>query len=289
MGYTYFTIPCVTDLQKKETWYQDPDVEHQYSVIRYHCLLMGPFQLPEPVRKGPVAGASMPLHGITEKITVTNEYEVTTVRVDELIQEAVRESEAVHSFASQLSTSLGSDLAGKISSEVLASASQRFRKSFTETFKVSVSETHREKKSVTHEFSIDPSSFASGTTVVFVETYKAYNYQLYLQFIDYLKVKYEGSPVSLRLKRHKYPPVTNERHQNILRLDIPLASIRFWRQLPDSFPPCDEKSYKNEVQDPDEITIEPLHDNKRYPAGPLPPKPTLYDIAERVFPRRVWR
>ena len=35
--------------------------------------------------------------------------------------------------------------------------------------------------------------------------------------------------------------------------------------------------------------IEDLHDIKRYPAESMPPKPTLYDIAEHVFPAKIWK
>lgn len=289
MGYKYITIPYVNDLEKKECWHQDPKVENRYSVIRYHYLIRGPFQLEEPVRKGEVIGVSMPLRGVTEKKIVTKEYEVTSVQVDELIQEALRESETVRSFASELSASIGSDVLGKISGEAMASSSQRFLKSFTETFKISVSETHREKKSLTSEYVIDPSNFGRDTTLVFVKAYKAYTYKLYLQFIDYLIIKYEGSPISFKLKRSKYPQITTEKHPNILTLNLSLATISFWKQIPDSFLLLEEKFYKNQVEDSDEIKIDELHDYNRYPTESMPPKKTLYQISENVFPRKIWR
>jgi hypothetical protein len=270
-------------------WYKDPMVEHRYAVVRCHYLLKGPFQLDEPVRKGEVIGASTPLQGVTEKRTYTTEYEVSTVRMNEIVKEALRESEAIRSFEAALSASFGSELLGKISSGVKASASRRLLESFKETFKISVSETHRVKKSVTREYEIDPSQFERKDTLVFVKAYKAFAYKLYLQFIDYLIVEYTGTPTSLKLKRNKLPPIKTANHPNILRVNLSLGSIRFWRELPESSLLLDEKSYKNEVEDPDEITLEDLHDSKCYKTEAMPPKPTLYDIAERVFPRKIWR
>jgi len=289
MGYEYFTIPGSAELEKIDGWQKDPRVEHRYSAVRCHYLLRGPFQLDEPVRKGEVIGASTPLLGVTEKRAYTTEYEVSTIQMSEMVQEALRESEAIRSFEASLSASFGSELVGKISSGLKASASRRLLESFKETFKVSVSETHRVKKSVTREYEIDPSQFGPEDTLVFVKAYKAFAYKLYLQFIDYLVVAYTGTPTSLKLKRAKLPPVTSARHPNILRVNLPLCSVRFWRELPESSLLLDEKTYKNEVEDPDEVRIEDLHDSKYYKTEPTPPKPTLYDIAERVFPRKVWR
>jgi hypothetical protein len=289
MGNEYFTIPYVTELEKKEGWNQDPNARKRYSVIRCHFLLRGPFQLDEPVRRGEVIGASTPLRGVTEKRVFTAEYQVTTVQVNESIKEELRESETIRSFTSALSASIGSDILGKISSEAKATASQRLLASFKETFKVSVSETHQEKKSITREYVIDPSNFERDTTLVFVKAYKAFTYKLYLQFIDYLIIEYKSSPRSLRLKRNKFPQVTTAKHPNILRIDLPLSSIRFWKEIPESSLLLEERFYRNEVEDPDEIRIEDLYDNKRYPIASMPPKPTLYDISERVFPRKIWK
>jgi hypothetical protein len=285
----YFTIPRSAELEKIDRWRKDPTLEHRYAAVRGHYLLRGPFQLDEPVRKGEVIGASTPLQGVSEKRTYTTEYEVSTVQMSEMVQEALRESEAVRSFEGSLSAGIGSSLAGKISSGVKASASRRLLDSFKESFKISISETQRVKKTVTREYEIDPSQFEPEDTLVFVKAYKAFVYKLYLQFIDYLVVEYTGTPTSLRLKRTKLPPAATENHRNILRLNLPLCAIRFWRELPESSLLLDEKAYKNEVEDPDEIKIEGLRDSKRYPAGPIPPKPTLYDIAERLFPAKIWR
>jgi len=285
----YITIPGRKQLERKAGWQADPQVEDRYYAVRGHYLLRGPFQLDEPVRKGEVIGASTPLQGVTEKRTYTAEYELTTVHINEMVKEALQESEAIHAFEASLLASIGTAVAGKISGGVKATASRRLLESFKDTFKVSVSETHRVKKSITREYAIDPSSFERDATLVFVKAYKAYAYRLYLQLIDYLVVAYSGSPLSLRLKRQKLPPVTTAQHPNILRLDLPLCTIRFWQELPESSLLLEEKSYRNEVPDPGEIRIEDLHDSRRYQAESLPPRPTLYSLAERAFPRNIWR
>jgi hypothetical protein len=283
------TLPDTALLMKMDGWAKDPINDHRYSAVRFHFLLRGPFQLDEPVRKGEVIGASTPLRGVSEKQIFTTEYEVTTLQVNELVKQALRESETIQGLEAALSASLGSDLLGKITSQVKASATRRLLDSFTDTFKVSVSDTHREKNSVTREYLIDPTQFERDATLVFVKAYKAFAYKLYLQFIDTLVVAYTGTPLSLKLKRTKLPVVTNAKHPNILRLGLALSSIRYWKEIPQSSLLVEEKNYKNEVEDPDEIRIEPLVDAKRYPVASMPPRPTLYDLAEQVFPAKIWK
>lgn len=285
----FITFPDPGRLMKKDGWAKDPSSDHRYLAVRFHFLLRGPFQLDEPVRRGEVIGASTPLRGVSEKQIFTTEYEVTSLQVNELVKEALQESESIQAFEAALSASIGSDLMGKISSEVKASASRRLLESFKDTFKVTASEAHREKKSVTREYLIDPTQFEQDATLVFVKAYKAFAYKLYLQFIDTLVVEYYSSPLSLRLKRRKLPTVTGARHPNILRFGLSLCSIRYWKEIPQSSLLIEEKNYKNEVEDPDEIIVEPLLDVKRYPSGPMPPRPTLYQLAEGAFPATIWK
>ena len=253
MGNEYITLPDAAMLKKKEGWNKDPKVDHRYMATRFHYLLRGPFQLDEPVRKGEVIGASTPLRGVTEKRVYTTEYEVTTVRVNELVKEALREIGDPACVRNGFIGKYRRRSAGENIKRGESICLPAPLKSFKDTFKVSVSDTHREKKSVTREYVIDPSQFERDATLVFVKAYKAFAYHLYLQFIDYLVVEYAGSPRSLKLKRTKLPPITTAKHPNILRVGLSLCSIRFWKELPQSSLLLEEKSYQNEVEDPDEI------------------------------------
>lgn len=287
MEHFYFAIPYVADLQTEAGWSQDPDSEHTYSIVRCHFLLRGDRQLNEPVRKGEVVGASTSLNGVTQKVTYSTEYEVTTMKLAESVKESLKESEDILEFVSSLTSSISLGKIGKLGGEVKSSSKSRLHLSFKDTFKVQVSETLREKKVVAQEYTVDPSKFASSATIVSVKPFKRYAYDLYLLYLDYLVIEYKRPPLGVRLKRSKIPPVTGNRHPNIVKLDLSLCSILFWKQVPNNLLIVNEKGYTNEVEDPFELTIVELKDSKKFAAN-LPPKPTLYDLSERAFPRKKW-
>lgn len=288
MGNVYFTIPYITDLKTEQGWQHDPNAEHTYSVVRCHFLLRTERQTSGPVKKGEIIGAVNSLAGVTQKVTLATEYEVTTVNLMESVEESLRESESVQEFVSSLSAGIDLGQIGKLSSEVKAQAKESLKASFKNTFKVQTSETRREKKTVTREITIDPAKYPPNVNLVTVKAYKEYACDLYLIFIDYLVVSYKRPPLGVRLKRSKLPPVVGNKHPNIVRLDVPLASLIYWKQIPDTLLLADESTYVIEVADPLETRIEGLQDfNKTYPAT-IPPKPSLYDISEDVFPKKKW-
>jgi hypothetical protein len=285
MNRVYFHVPYIKALETESGWNSDPDIENMYSVIRCHYLLNGPNQLSDPEKMGEVVDVLKNLKGLTQKKGHATEYEVTTMQVEEAVKESVREEESVQEFVSSLSASLGSEKVGKISSEIKDSLKTRLQETFKSSFKVQVSETFREKRTVTWEGIIDPEKLDEGETVNLVKAYKRYSFDLYLLFIDYLFVEYKSSTLGVILKRSKLPPVVGNNHRNIIRFDSPLVSLRFWGQLPDTLLPIDQSKYTLEVDDPLDITTENLKKYKSFPVK-LPPKPTLYDLSEKAFPRK---
>jgi hypothetical protein len=285
MSKIYFTVPYINALETESGWKSTPDVENTYSVIRCHYLLNGPNQLSEPVKRGEVVDVLGNLKGLAQKKTYAREYEVTSIQVEEAVQESVKEEESVQEFTSTLSASLGVEKIASVSSELKEKLKTRLQESFKTSFKVQVSETLREKKTVTWEGTIDPEKFDEDETIVLAKAYKRYAFDLYLVFVDYLFVEYRSSTLGVMLKRNKFPPAEGKNHPNIIRLDLPLASLRFWKQLPDALLPMDQSKYMLEVDDPLDITTESLADYKRFPAR-IPPKPTLYDLSEKAFPKK---
>lgn len=285
----YFSIPTAPELEKKRGWQVHRQNRQHYAVVRFHYLLRGPFQLEEPVCKGEVIAAAKPLRGVREKRTFTAEYEVSIVKMNDLIREAVRQSEGVRQYAASLTAKLGVESLAGLSAFAKAEAAERLTRTVQQRLEVSISETYREKKTITSEYVIDPQEFEAGTTLVFVRAYKAFEYRLYLQCLDYLMVEYRpSSPLSRWLVRHKIPENPGDGQPvNVIRLQIPLCTIRYWKAIPESSLLVDEKTYVNEVQDPDEVHIGELNDGRRYPYKEMPPSPTLYDLAERAFPARI--
>jgi hypothetical protein len=286
MSYIYFTVPYVTTLKSEEGWKRDPNSEHTYSIIRGHYALRER-QLNEPTKKGEVIGSVTSLRGVTMKKTESVEYEFTEVKMTESIQESLREGEMTSEVISSLSSSLGTDKIGKLSSELKSSLKVQLKESFKNSFKVETSETLREKRVKTWEYTIDPEKFEPAAIISAVKAYKRYSLDLYLVFLDYLFIEYRRPPYGVRLKRNKIPPVKGKVHPNLIKLDLPVSSILFWKQVPDSLLLVNEKEYKIEVDDPFEVTIEELNVSKTFPIQ-FPPKPTLYDLSEKTFPRKRW-
>jgi len=285
MSRVYFHVPYIKALETESGWNSNPAIENKYSVIRCHYVLNGPNQLSDPEKTGEVVDVLKNLKGLAQKKIHATEYEVTTMQVEEAVKESIKEEESVQEFVSSLSASLGSGEVGKLSSEIKDSLKTRLQETFKSSFKVQVSETFREKKTVTWEGVIDPEKLDEGETINLVKAYKRYSFDLYLLFIDYLFVEYKSSTLGVILKRSKLPAVVGNNHRNIIRFDSPLASLQFWGQLPDTLLPIDQSKYTLEVDDPLDISTEKLEKNKSFPVK-FPPKPTLYDLSERAFPRK---
>lgn len=286
MSYTYFTIPYITSLETEEGWKQDPDHEYTYSIARGHYALRE-HQLNETTKKGEVVSPVTPLKGVTTKKIESIEFEVTTIKMEESIKEALFEEEAISEIVSSLSSGIGSEKIGKISSEVKSSIKTQLKESFKNSFTMQSSQTIRQKRVKTWEFTIDPEKFEADTILSAVKAYKKYALDLYLVFFDFLFVEYRRPPYGVRLKRNKIPEATGKIHPNIIKLDLPLKRIIFWKQLPDSLLLVNEKNYTIEVDDPFEIGTEELNTNKTFPVK-LPPKPSLYELSEKTFPSKRW-
>jgi hypothetical protein len=286
MSRIYFHVPYI-NLETESGWKSNPDVENSYSVIRCHYLLNGPNQLRDKEKMGAVIDVLRNLKALTPKAAYATEYELTTVRMEEAVKETVREEESVQEFISTLSANLGAEEVAKVSSEMKESLKTTLKESFKNSFKVQVSETLREKRTVTWEGTIDPQKLDEGVSINLVKAYKRYSFDLYLLFIDYLFVEYRSSWGGVVLKRSKSPAARGNNHPNIIRFDLPLASIRFWKQLPNTILPVSEDKYVLEIEDELDIVTEDLNTAKKFPVK-IPPKPTLYDLSEKAFPKKKY-
>ncbi len=119
--------------------------------------------------------------------------------------------------------------------------------------------------------------------LIAVSAYQRYAYDIYLSWVDYLRVQYRTTALGLRKKRRKYPPPSSQRHPNWIKFHVPLATAHFWRPLPKSSIVTYEARYENEVKDPEEIDIVPPEDLLSHHA-PRPDVPTLYQLSNIAFP-----
>jgi hypothetical protein len=274
-----FTIPYVNVLKKEDGWNRNPDDENSYHVIRCHFILRDR-QVDSRLRKGDIVTGFTSVPGFGQEKTETVEEEITTLQCDEAIKESLKSEESMLKFVSSLSSSLGSDKVGKLSSEVKSEAQTKLQESFRDSFKVQTSESVRVKKTTSWKYTVNPETFASLRGAVLVSAYNRRAYDLFLIYADYLLIKYKRPHLGSKLRRHKIPEIQGGKHLNIIRFDLPLASIHYWNLLPDLVVAVE--GYEVEVADPFAVAVEPLSGRPPYVAAN--PKPTLYAISNDTFP-----
>ncbi|MEK7324668.1 MAG: hypothetical protein AAB217_05360 [Chloroflexota bacterium] len=278
----HIALPAARELKRESGWKHLGTSKYAYYAIRCH-FVMRERQLNEPVKMGEIVDAYTSVKGLGQKRTHTVKVEHTTVNLKEAIRQSLLEEEAIAEFASALSLGLGSEMFGKIAGEIAMKAQARLSESFSRTFKVQSSHTARQEDTVSWEFTVDPKEFPEGSTIVLAKAYKKHAYDFYLAFVDYLKVEYVKRSVFSKLERVKSPPPTYPRPSNIIKCNLPLASIQFWMLLKDTYLPINETVYQNEVEDPLEIEVLPLIDDRPFHVA-VPVRPSLYKLSNAAFP-----
>jgi hypothetical protein len=207
--------------------------------------------------------------------------------MQECVKDALREEESMVELASELSGKIGAGPLAQIKSQLKSVNQEKFRESFRSTFTVGTTRSTRIKTTLADEVQSMPKQFTPGERILGVRLYRKYAYDLYLIYIDYLYVIYTPQGL-LKLKRSKHPPVEGNRHVNILPLNLPLATLHTWREMP-YLDHVKQSEYTNEVEDPEEVTVTTVPPTARMPFAPRRPDTTLYQLAEKVFPRKIWR
>lgn len=283
-GRIYITIPMARELKRESGWKRIGPSDDAYYAVRCHYVIRER-QLAEPIKRGEVIDAYTSTRGLGQKRIHTVESEHAFLNLEETIRESLAGEETLARFASSLSAGIGSDvLGGKISNELAAEAQARLSQSFSQSFKVQTSNTLRQKSTLTWEYTIDPAQFPEGVIVVLTKAYKKYAYDIYLALVDYLRVDYVRPSLMARPRRVKTPPLAGDnRWPNVIRCNLPLASVHVWTLLPKAALPIIEQNYKLEVDDPLEMTVHPLVDDHPFRAK-VSIDPSLYKLVNSAFP-----
>ncbi|MBI3240969.1 MAG: hypothetical protein HYZ49_01585 [Chloroflexi bacterium] len=280
----YITIPSNQALKKESGWKRIGASNESHYAVRCHFVIRER-QLSEPVKMGEIVDAYTSVKGLEQKKTRTIKVEHTTVNLTEALRQSLLEEEALAEFTSALSLGLGSEALGKIAGEVAAKAQGRLSETFSRSFKVQRSQTARQEDTIEWEFTVDPKEFPEGARIVLARGYKKHAYDFYLALVDYLQVEYVKRSLFSKLERVKSPPPTHLRPSNIIRCNLPLASIQFWKPLRNTFLPIPETVYQNEVEDPLEIKVLPLTGARPFHAT-APIRPSLYKLSNFAFPAK---
>lgn len=284
----FFTLPDPEALAHPEGWTQDRKNKQRYYAIRRHFALVER-QVEGTVRHGAVLNALNSVQGVAQKHTFTVEYEKTTTDVLECTREVLDEHESTDELAASLAPELGRSELLKISLSLGAKAQERLKSTVGSSARAQWTEAVTTHETVTHEFTVDPDKFTPGATVVAVPGYTRHAYDLYLHAIDYLIVDYwkKSGLFARNYNRVKTPPVQDPPFPllNVVRVNLPVASLHFWYPLRDTVLLLTEAEYHLDVPDPSEIEVHPLETPRNLFAD-QPFRPTLYELSNRAFPLR---
>jgi hypothetical protein len=239
-------------------------------------------QVNESAKKGEKLAVHEAPQGVEIRKVISIEQERSITNTKKSIKTCLLENESTYQFALNLASELKASPGFSLLPGIKTGCVKKFRESFQNTFSFEKSVT--ERKNVKFELTYTINSDAN-ERYLSVAVYQKYSLDLCLAYIDYLFVDYRKSLMGLRKKRQKYPPVTSQVHPNVVKFNTPLTSIHYWKLLPKSAMIVNENSYKNEVDDPQEIIVkEPDNYHKYYVA--MPDVPTLYQISNVAFPLR---
>jgi hypothetical protein len=215
---------------------------------------------------------------IQEVRSIEQDWVITDTRSS--VKSWLLENDFLQRFSIDLFSELSEIPGFNLVPQIKTSCQQKLKESFKRS--LTLERTVSRKKNIKFELNyvIGPQANDKYVSVV---AYQKYAIDLYLAYIDYLYVDYHKSMMGLRKKRKKYPVVMSQQHANEIKFNLPLATINYWKLLPTSAVMVKQDEYKNEVNDPDEITInEPESKHRHYVS--MPDVPTLYQLSNVAFP-----
>jgi hypothetical protein len=276
----YVSIPHEVELKKGTCWMNSGEFE--YFVYREHFFVKER-QLPDPARVGEKVAffQSQPSKGRLFEGSREMEWEVT--HVEESITQMLIEREAKEELSAELATEVSKIGLAKFKSKLKTVMEERLKQSTTTTDRTERSTTVRRKVVFSWKYPLpDESSDRWSAAAV----YQRYAYDVYLAYADYLFVRYDRpSLFYLRKVRLKFPEIENNRHLNWIKIHQPKCTIALWRLLEGTQISL-EKDHKLEIDDPYEVSVQPLQ--RSLPHTPRPDVETLYSLANRAFPKE-WK
>ena len=276
------SVPVAVDLARQKAWTPLNPRQSRFFVARFHLMLKHR-QLPDPARCGEVVGTYETPKGVTENIVRSINLEANYLHVESSLERSLVESQVMTDLATELGTRIEPGAFGSLDTKAKAEIQNRLASSFSKEFRFEKSvRTRLEKKiEITYEVAAD-----TADSLVTVLTYKRSAYDVYLAFVDYLYVDYLSSLFNIRKKRNKKPSYgggPRHAHPNVVKLYVPLATIEYWKLLPESARMLREAEYTLEVDDPEDIRILPPQDPHTYHVA-MPPVPSLYQLSNVAFP-----
>ncbi|RPI06464.1 MAG: hypothetical protein EHM64_02975 [Ignavibacteriae bacterium] len=278
MNKMWITIPYSVELTDANVWQNQDD--RTYYICRGHYLLFDR-QISCPIATGEKISQTITPNHVMQERLVQIEQEYSIINVEETIKEILTSNETIVQTMSSLSSELKVPEIIRLGQAVKFNATEKLSQALHSTSKHQASQTSRVTTTFSSKYQISPTE--KDRKLVFSYGFQRRAYDVYLVFIDYLKITYERSILGMRKKINKYPKPTTSRHSNIYPVKAPLGSIQYWQLIPD-LQVIDAENYKLEVEDPYEMTVHPIERIRKpavdYPRG----EPTLYQISRAAFP-----
>jgi hypothetical protein len=293
-----FSVPFERDLAKLAEWDTDPNDRWRWLQLRFHFCARFAGVNPA-LRKGEQLGVITAPAGVKTEEERTIEKTVELVDEENTLRDVLRQEEAMQECATELSMLVkgpgGILPAGEVGSKIKSSVSTKLTDSLRESqgsrSGTTRTETFSRKRTVHH---------AGGTGDKYVVPfYQERYYDLSLEFIDYLGVRYSKSGLAIYYRRAKQPEHAKygkggdswkKTGPNIVTVRKSLASVTMWRLMTDeySFPtivPADQ--YTLDVERPNDIELGPADSTKIGGYRRTAECRSLYDLSEHVFPPKV--
>jgi len=239
--------------------------------------------LNEPHQVGEALAVYKSPKGVGAQHVISSSFELEEVKQISSIEKFLFESESTATFASELALKIGFNKENSISGKIKSELSEKLKQGVTKSLEINESQKIRDSTSFEITNTIDPNVTAP---IVAVPVFKRKSFDLLLGYVDFLRVDYERDMLWLRRKSRKYPRIVDfNNHPNRIEFGIPLATIKYWEFLPKSSVLMLEDEHIVQVENSEQLTIEPPHCEKRKFVK-FPDVPSLYQIANAAFPKK---
>lgn len=281
-----FSIPEESDLRDRtgDGWVHDSDEDAWHTRrLHFHARFAGVVSGPAWGRPTREMSVTVPGASITQ--TYSEEVTVECADAASALRAVVETTETIDKIAGELSGGITTPLARldtKVSTELSKRVESHFRAEETRTVTVT------DKVVRTWSETVTVPAVGDGARVFVMPVFERVAYDVHLEFVDHLTVRYQHrSPLALRRRKVKEPPgpTTASGHwtrtnPNVRWVHVGLWRVEVWRPLARSLAIASEGDDRIGGVDPLEIHVRPFADT--VPTTPCPTEDvrSLYDITE---------
>lgn len=279
-----FTVPMTAGVLDRSNWQQNG---YSFYIVRYHISaqdrsLGGPLKAGEIIRS-----VSAPL-GTKVELTDKVDFEFQITDFQSTLTTFFENSEELTELTGTICAELGISSAANISVEARPRLQKVMQYEWRTQATISRTSIETIKKTLSVTRRIEN---GDGRRYVAPAYYIERAIDCYVTHIDWLIVSYEKLGWFGNRQRVKLPSAEGLPHRrvhpNIMKVSpyTPVGRFKYWKPV-ESVEWIEESSYLNEVPFPDAVVVEPLNLHANFVAEISKEIPTLYHVAEKLFPRR---